>query len=224
MNNVKAWAPMALIAAAVVVVLGLALATMTVGGNATPGWLAVLLLIGVAVWFARRPRRPLPPSIQEHLGAELAERGVHHAVAGEVATEVSETLETSVALEQTSEESHVTSTRRVKMALLGPTLALCVAIAGTVLVSVLNNTTYGLYALALCVAYGLRDVAPLLVRFYYWAGSLVSRIAQSFGKGNKGRTILWLKFAGTSIIVVVLTVLAKDFLFRGVVHVLSGKV
>lgn len=84
MNNVKSWAPVALIAAAVVVVLGLTLATISVGGNATPAWVATVLLVGAAVWLARRPRQPFPPSVQEQLGAELAERGIHHAVAGTV--------------------------------------------------------------------------------------------------------------------------------------------
>ncbi len=110
------------------------------------------------------------------------------------------------------EATETIATRRVKASLFAPTLALAVAIAGTVLVAALNNPTYGLYALALCVAYGLREVAPLLVRFSYWATNLVNHIAQAFGKGKQGRTILWLKGIGTFIIVAVVIVLARDFL------------
>lgn len=219
MRNIQKWGPPALIGAAVVVVVGLALATMTVGGNAAPGWLVALLLVVAAAWLARRPRQPLPPSLQERLGADLAKRGVMHAVAGTIeeapTQELSPTPEPTPANDETNEPEEVTrmiATRRVKASLFAPTLAFAVAIAGTVLVAALNNPTYGMYALALCVAYGLREVAPLLVRFFYWATGLVNRIAQAFGKGKKGRTILWLKGIGTLIIVAVVVVLAKDFL------------
>lgn len=194
MRNVQKWAPVALIGTAVVVVLGLALATLTIGGNAAPGWLAVVLLVAAAGWLARRPRQPLPASMQERLGVELAERGVRHAVAGTVAEEAPTQELPSVAEPTASHEPnelrddpvvhralrHWVSQLPSILVAIGSLLALVVVRANE------DNGVYGwVIAILVMVGFGI-----IVLRPYFAA---VEKVGEAYRRlrGIKRTTIVW---------------------------------
>ncbi|QQS69858.1 hypothetical protein IPP75_01830 [Candidatus Saccharibacteria bacterium] len=192
MRNVQKWAPVAFIATALVIVLGLALVTISVGGNAAPGWLAAALLIGTAVWLARRPRRPLPPSLQERLGVELAERGVMHAVAGTVEEEAP-TQELPPAPEPTPTHDEPGDDPVVQRALrhwISQLPSLLVAAGSLVaLVVVRANEDNGVYgwviAILVMIGFGI-----IVLRPYFAA---VEKVGEAYRRlrGIKRTTIAW---------------------------------
>ncbi len=189
MRNVKQWAPLALIAVAVVVALGLALATMAVGGNATPGWLMVAALVAGAAWMARRPRKPLPPTIQEQAAADLAARGVVARVAGEEAPaqELPPVPVPADPKEAASTEAPVTKALRHWISQL-PSVIVAVGSVFALAVIRLNqdNGTIG-WAIAILTMVGF---AIIVLRPYFAAAEKVGEAYRRL-RAIKRATIVW---------------------------------